>query len=633
MSSAAPFGFDQEDVDKRLKRKLEKAALIKKILSKDGEGAPSGGFGVDHCATDNAEPSVREEQSETGFTATSPTVISQVPIILDPRLLAPQSFPSSSSALASALGPTSFDVNPPAHSAPLNDIHDIPPTPGVNNSVPEPMLATNEGFDTSRRCSVKGCTFVLSPDYSFKMCIQCRNRSKQQNVSNRRKWKAEGLASDQGVKVLRAHEDERRKLHGLTPLDHSSNELRAWEQSVVDGKVQLPLSYVTMLVGAAAAPTNNPQPLTSLTDDHVTGILSEGPSDISDPLLDSSSLGVALNKQTMLISPADMVASSSTTLPPHMCTVSHCRTLLPGTYLYKRCEKHRVQNRMHGRLRVEREKSGLLPGKETKQAAAQSSEGGVAGETTVDDRDQATDDDDRDSDNGQIDEDGLDQQLENKDVASIDGFNHNTDNEDILDTERRIKQHASKLMMAKIAADRRREKNRARRHKHEAKKVSTGKAPSKRKTAILGAKFDVKGKNNSNVLTSEIVVSVSVSAEPCTVEVQNKSKEVSRLEVDVAKTNEMVDSPNDDRCTKPLANKKSKLSTCMEKGCMNLLNPHQRWRMCQSCRPSRANLRRELVLNLMSSSSAGHNEESSTAFEVNAEKVETTDAASKNSAE
>ncbi|GAW04021.1 hypothetical protein LENED_005784 [Lentinula edodes] len=152
-----------------------------------------------------------------------------------------QLYRSSSSALAGALGPPSFDVNPSEHPAPLNDIHDIPPTPGVNDSVPEPMLATNEGFDTSRCCSVKGCTFVLSPDYSFKMCIQCRNRSKQQNVSNRRKWKAEGLASDQGVKVLRAHEDERRKLHGLPPLDGSPNELRTWEQSVVDGKVQLPL--------------------------------------------------------------------------------------------------------------------------------------------------------------------------------------------------------------------------------------------------------------------------------------------------------------------------------------------------------------------------------------------------------
>ncbi|KAJ3880220.1 hypothetical protein F5051DRAFT_450868 [Lentinula edodes] len=614
--------------DKRLKRKLEKAALIKKILSKDGQGAPSEGSGVGHCATDDAEPSIIREEPETGFPAASPTVIPQVPVILDPRLLAPQSFPISSSALAGALGPTSFDINPSAHPAPLNDTHDSPPTPGVNDSVPKPMLATNEGFDTSRCCSIKGCTFVLSPDYSFKMCIQCRNRSKQQNVSNRRKWKAEGLASDQGVKVLQAHEDERRKLHGLPPLDDSPNELRAWEQSVVDGKAQLPLSYVTMLVGAAADPTNNPQPPTSLADDHVTGIVSEEPSDTSDPLLDSLSLGVALNKQTMPIPPADMVVTSSTPLPPHMCTVSHCRTVLPGTYLYKRCEKHRVQNRMHGRLRVEREKSGLLPGKGLTSATAQGSEGGIAGGTTVDDRDQATDDDDGDSDNDQIDEDGLDQQLENEDVASINGYNHNTDNEYILDTERRVRQHASKLMMAKIAADRRRENNRARRHKHEAKKVLTGKAPTKRKTAPSGAKFVVKGKDNLNVLTPEVVVSVSVSAG-----LLRKSKEVSRSEVDVAKINEMVDSPNDDRCTKPSANKKRKLSTCMEKGCMNLLNPHQRWRMCQSCRPSRENLRRELILNLISSSSAGHNEESLTTSEVSTDNVDTADAASKNSAD
>jgi hypothetical protein len=39
-----------------------------------------------------------------------------------------------------------------------------------------------------------------------------------------------------------------------------------------------------------------------------------------------------------------------------MCTVSHCHKILPGSYRYKRCEQHRLQNRYHSNLKRLREK-------------------------------------------------------------------------------------------------------------------------------------------------------------------------------------------------------------------------------------------------------------------------------------
>jgi hypothetical protein len=45
-----------------------------------------------------------------------------------------------------------------------------------------------------------------------------------------------------------------------------------------------------------------------------------------------------------------------TSLPVKMCTVSHCRQILPVNYEYRRCEQHRLQNRHHSKLKREREK-------------------------------------------------------------------------------------------------------------------------------------------------------------------------------------------------------------------------------------------------------------------------------------
>ena len=41
-------------------------------------------------------------------------------------------------------------------------------------------------------------------------------------------------------------------------------------------------------------------------------------------------------------------------LPARMCTVAHCHKILPGSYRYKRCEQHRLQNRHHDQSKLKR---------------------------------------------------------------------------------------------------------------------------------------------------------------------------------------------------------------------------------------------------------------------------------------
>ena len=42
--------------------------------------------------------------------------------------------------------------------------------------------------------------------------------------------------------------------------------------------------------------------------------------------------------------------------PIHMCTASHCHTILPGHYPFRLCERHCLQNRHHNELQCVRDK-------------------------------------------------------------------------------------------------------------------------------------------------------------------------------------------------------------------------------------------------------------------------------------
>jgi hypothetical protein len=54
--------------------------------------------------------------------------------------------------------------------------------------------------------------------------------------------------------------------------------------------------------------------------------------------------------------PAVVQYTPISALPTRMCTVSHCHIMLQGQYPYRRCERHRLQNRHHSKLKRVRDK-------------------------------------------------------------------------------------------------------------------------------------------------------------------------------------------------------------------------------------------------------------------------------------
>ncbi len=163
------------------------------------------------------------------------------------------------------------------------------------------------------------------------MCEPCRDRYRNYGITKRRKWKAERVAFEQELDNLRDVEDERRRGLGLTPLSDSPDELFDWEQSIVDEKISMP-ENIEALVSAYSS-------------------------------LSPQTLLTAMPDQSLALSTASIQSLGQTSsdkpvpnLPPHMCTVSHCHKILPGSYLFKRCEQHRLQNRHHSQLKRVREK-------------------------------------------------------------------------------------------------------------------------------------------------------------------------------------------------------------------------------------------------------------------------------------
>ncbi|PPQ78325.1 hypothetical protein CVT25_011696 [Psilocybe cyanescens] len=76
--------------------------------------------------------------------------------------------------------------------------------------------AKDLGEGPTRLCSVKGCKSVLPPSYEFKMCSPCRDRYRTYGTTKRAKWKTEREAFDREMAGLRALEDKKRELEGLS---------------------------------------------------------------------------------------------------------------------------------------------------------------------------------------------------------------------------------------------------------------------------------------------------------------------------------------------------------------------------------------------------------------------------------
>ncbi|KAE9409617.1 hypothetical protein BT96DRAFT_931775 [Gymnopus androsaceus JB14] len=432
-------------VTKRAKRKMEKAAILEEATGIPAEPLP----------TQNKAKPVAESQS---LQETQPSQLNYWDsAMLDPQPLPAQSSFSSSSALAGALGPMHFS---PAGNSP-SPVNDADPA-------------------TRRCCSVKGCKTLISR--------RCVSRAEigiaGYGVTKRKKWKAERLAFDKELEALQLHEDERRRKEGITVSIFSIiKRITSLGTFYRRRKSCLPPSFVEMLDATSVDAFES-----DLADSDSLNTTEADTGETSNALLDDS-LPLSFNKRTMVMPSNAMIVSSTASvqpvessssstsaipgpssaflsllnnptlsLPQRMCTVSHCHTILPGTYLYKRCEKHRAQNRMHGKIRMERERLGLIPGKGWNHTSS-----GEQGQQQQQDSERnEVDEEEGDADAGENDGRG--------DAATADD---NIPLEEISDIERKARQQASILMAAKIAADDRREKQKARNRKREAKLKKT----------------------------------------------------------------------------------------------------------------------------------------------------------------
>ncbi|KAH9896961.1 hypothetical protein C8Q73DRAFT_687934 [Cubamyces lactineus] len=173
------------------------------------------------------------------------------------------------------------------------------PTVPVSNAVP-PV----DGQLPPRFCSIKGCKTLIAGNSFFKMCEPCRNRYRNYGTTKRAKWRKEKEVAVQEMHKLREEEDKRRAEQGLPPLPPLEDEI--WHEYDVS-----PTESSAALPGPA------------------------GPSSGTAPPTADGKLAPR---------------------PPRMCTVSHCREILPGDYQFLRCERHRIQNRHHSKLKRVRDK-------------------------------------------------------------------------------------------------------------------------------------------------------------------------------------------------------------------------------------------------------------------------------------
>ncbi|KAI0360577.1 hypothetical protein OH77DRAFT_1418542 [Trametes cingulata] len=155
-----------------------------------------------------------------------------------------------------------------------------------------------------RFCSIKGCKTLIAGNSFFKMCEPCRNRYRNYGTTKRAKWRKEKEVAVQELQKLREEEDKRRAEQGLPPLPPDDD---IWHEY------------------AASPPEGPGTPL---------------------PQVGPSSAGAA----------QPIADGKPAPRPPRMCTVSHCREILPGDYQFLRCERHRIQNRHHSKLKRVRDK-------------------------------------------------------------------------------------------------------------------------------------------------------------------------------------------------------------------------------------------------------------------------------------
>ncbi|KAH9926696.1 uncharacterized protein B0H18DRAFT_1005159 [Fomitopsis serialis] len=304
---------------KRAKRKMEKAALGSQGAQpvvwmppddaddgeEDGRDAPQTAHSEEaEKRTDATEP-YRFPPESWDHTAIDPALFSQesalagaltLPGSSDPPMRAPTNVRQQGSPSLSDGSPSSAPFS--HHLSPMNL--------QTGMQIPLATLSTaifdhpSDGQDEStppRLCSIKGCKALVAGSSFFKMCEPCRDRYRNYGITKRAKWKHEKRIAVAELQQVRDDEDQHRAQVGLPPLpDLTESEWHEWQ---ADGTTRM----------------QTPQG-----------------ADIDDD------------------------AGPSAPRPARMCTVSHCREILPSDYQYLRCDRHRLQNRHHSKLKRVRDK-------------------------------------------------------------------------------------------------------------------------------------------------------------------------------------------------------------------------------------------------------------------------------------
>ncbi|KAL0067164.1 hypothetical protein AAF712_005734 [Marasmius tenuissimus] len=530
-------------------------ALADALLYPETDSVVTQSTSTPTASTSKASPTVQTSASPSSLPGTSWHISN-----IDPRMFEAQ---SSSSELAGAL------TFLPRHSIPqLDTVEAETPQASENSTVPsaspefeDPASALEESSKHRRYCSIKGCKAVLSAESSYKMCTPCRDRYRNYGITKRAKWKAERVAFDQELEKLRYAEDERRAEAGLPPLSESPEDLRAWELSIIDEKAALPPTLANVLSSTAsnAIASTSPyalslaqilEPLDKLTPVQAaqlaqmmqakletkvgtltgTSLSLDIPENASTPPPSTSSLAEALSPVIQGVASsstqdADATESlptsipSSLLLPQRMCTVSHCHTILPGHYLYKRCDRHRYQNRKHGKLKRVREK--VEKGK------------GPDGSGVVED----------------------DEPIDADAILNDESEPFDSEEVEKKKIEMKARERARQLILSRKQPSVKRPKTRK----------PKGDAGSTSKAAEPGEEGEKDGDDG------ELDVTESLAGDFTAVQ-----REV--LEPRDSGSNHTV-------------NEKRKAFSCTAPNCSNLINPHLRWRMCDTCRSLRKELR------------------------------------------
>ncbi|KAL1662559.1 hypothetical protein GGF50DRAFT_58708 [Schizophyllum commune] len=224
---------------------------------------------------------------------------------------------------------------------------------------------------------VRPAAHPLTPhagDYDFRMCVPCRDKYKKYGETKRAKWKSEREQLERELAALRAAEDARRRAAGMPALSENADELYAWEKAIVDSRI--PLSERRR--SSAALASRNAEVVSPQIGDNSAQVDDNGAQagdhsakaygsglnvthNLTTSAAEPQSINVATTAGATVTNPSSS-QNQAVTPAVRMCTVSHCHQVLPRAYQYKRCEQHRVQNRHHSTLKRVRERAAKEAG-------------------------------------------------------------------------------------------------------------------------------------------------------------------------------------------------------------------------------------------------------------------------------